>query len=201
MSLIVVKSTESANSKDGFVLAHADLVQSLAAALARRLPPCFDAEDLRQAGFVALLQVADRAAALDESHRLAYLKCRIRGAMLDSVKRGAYREATHAELLPEVDAPAAAPSPEALAAEAEIHTALEAAQAQLSERQRTVLAYRYRDGLTQRETGEALGGLRQPTVMAQERRAVEALQRVIALPKPRRAADPHRAPLRPPLAA
>jgi len=120
--------------------------------------------------------------------------------MLDSVKRGAYREATHAALLPGVDAPAATPSPEAQAAQAQIAAVVEAARAQISEGQRAVLRHRYRDGLTQRETGEALGGLRQPTVMARERRAVEALRAAIAMPKPRKAAA-HRAPLRPPLAA
>lgn len=200
MSSIVENSAGSANSKDGFILAHAGLVQALAAALARRLPPCFEEEDLRQVGFVALLRVADRAAAMDESHRLAYLKCRVRGAMLDAVKRGAYREATHQALLPDADAVAAGPSPEDMAARAQIAAVVEAARAQLSERQRDVLRFRYGAGLTQRETGEAMGGLRQPTVMARERRAVAALRAAIARPGPRKTAA-HRAPLRPPLAA
>lgn len=197
---MVVKSAEGANCKSAIVQEHAHLVGPLASALARRLPPSFDEDDLRQTGFVALLEAAEHAAGLSADHRRAYLKCRIRGAMLDSVKRGAYREATHAALPPDAMVADPAPSPEAQAAQAQIAAVVEAAQAHLSERQRTVLRYRYRDGLTQRATGEAMGGARQPTVLALERRAVAALRTAIGTPVPR-PGEARRAPLRPPLAA
>jgi DNA-directed RNA polymerase specialized sigma subunit len=91
-------------------------------------------------------------------------------------------------------------SPEDLAAKAQLEAVVAAAQrAVLTERQAQVLAFR-RQGMTQKQTGEAMGGLRQPSVMQHERRAIEKLrQAVVAMP--RRPALGARLPLRPPLAA
>jgi RNA polymerase sigma factor for flagellar operon FliA len=195
------KKPEVLQERDAVVMAHLDLVKPLAAALARRLPPCFDADDLAQAGMVALIEAAGKAAALEGDHRRLYLKCRIRGAMLDAVKRGAYREATHEALLPEVDAVATEASPEALAADAELAAMVTAARAKLTARQQQVIRHRFHGELTQRETGLQLGGIRQPSVMQHERRALERLrQQVVQMPR-RAPAEPHRGPLRAPLAA
>lgn len=198
-SVTCAKKSEALQERDALILAHLDLVKPLAAALARRLPPCFDKDDLAQVGVVALIEAAAKAASLQGDHRRQYLKCRIRGAMLDAVKRGAYREAQHVALA-EVDAVSTEVSPEALAGKAEMAEMLAAARAKLTARQQQVIRHRFDGDLTQRETGLQLGGIRQPSVMQHERRALERLrQQVVQMPR-RVPAEPHRGPLRAPLA-
>lgn len=185
--------------RDRVVAEHAHVVAPIAAALARRLPPSFDAEDLEGVGLLALVECAPKAAALEADHQAAYVRCRVRGAMVDSVKRGAYRDGTHMELLDAAPVATAEASPEDLAARAELEAVVAAAQrAVLTERQAQVLEFR-RQGLTQKQTGEAMGGLRQPSVMQHERRAVEKLRQAVVTTRRRHPAMGQRLPLRPPL--
>lgn len=71
-----------------------DLVRKIAVHMARSLPPCFDVDDLIGAGNVALIGIAKRYKPLMNENFAAYAKFRIRGAMLDSVKRRRWLEAT-----------------------------------------------------------------------------------------------------------
>lgn len=67
---------------------HAPLVRRIAHHLASRLPECVQIEDLLQAGMVGLLDAARR---YDASHGAAfstYAEVRVRGAMLDELRRG-----------------------------------------------------------------------------------------------------------------
>ncbi len=189
--------------RDAIVAEYSHLVGPIAMRLARRLPASFDAEDLAQVGMVALIEAAEKAASMQENpaHQVAYLKCRIRGAMLDSVKRAAYRDATHAPITQAADPPAVNRNPEELAAQAEADRLLTEAREALPPRQREVLEYRYQEGLTQRETGQALGGLSQPTVMQHERNAVRSLAASWNTRRRCTTTGKHRGPLRPPLAA
>lgn len=146
---------------------------------------------------VALVEVAELAGELSPEHRRSYLKCRIRGAMLDSVKRAAYRDATHAEIA-DWDAVEPTPDAEAQAIAAERAGALVQAKRCLTVRQREVLEYRQR-GVLQREIG-ALIGCSRPAVQQIERRALQRLSAEIVKASIRRS-PAFRGPLRPPLAA
>ena len=72
------------------------LLPSIARSVARRLPASFNTDDLEQTGIVALLE--------EIPHIEAQLRMRIEGAMWDSTKGPAYREATHAQISKVVDA-------------------------------------------------------------------------------------------------
>jgi RNA polymerase sigma factor for flagellar operon FliA len=74
-------------SQDEIVLRHADLVKRIAYHLVTRMPPSVDVEDLIQAGMIGLLDAArhftpDRGANFE-----TYAGIRIRGAMLDEVRK------------------------------------------------------------------------------------------------------------------
>jgi RNA polymerase sigma factor (sigma-70 family) len=75
---------------------HLDLVASIAKAIACSLPACFDFEDLRSVGYLALLRAATnydpvRHAGVPFS---GYARPMIRGAIIDSVRRTNWRENT-----------------------------------------------------------------------------------------------------------
>ncbi len=73
---------------ENLVNEHAPLVRRIAHHLASRLPECVQIEDLLQAGMVGLLDAARR---YDASHGAAfstYAEVRVRGAMLDELRRG-----------------------------------------------------------------------------------------------------------------
>ncbi len=79
--------------RDHLVETHLDLVRQLALRLARRLPPSFELDDLVQQGCLGLLQAAERYEPALNSSFDAYAAPRIRGAMLDSVRRRHYANA------------------------------------------------------------------------------------------------------------
>ena len=75
------------SDSDVLVTQHAELVKRIAFHLAGRLPPQVDVEDLVQAGMLGLLEAAahytaDRGATFE-----TYAGIRIRGAMLDALRR------------------------------------------------------------------------------------------------------------------
>jgi RNA polymerase sigma factor for flagellar operon FliA len=94
MSLSTARGFEYAEGDGGagtapeaFVLRHAGLVKRIAYHLAGRLPPSVDVDDLIQAGMMGLLEAGrqyapDRGASFE-----TYAGIRIRGAMLDEVRR------------------------------------------------------------------------------------------------------------------
>ena len=78
---------------------YARLVRPLAVAVARALPRCFEIADLIQTGNLALhCAIAARDPLLPDAAFAWYLKRRIKGAMIDSVKGAPYREAMHEEI-------------------------------------------------------------------------------------------------------
>ncbi len=75
-------------SEAGLVQQHADLVKRIAFHVAARLPASVDVEDLIQAGVIGLLEAArhyngERGASFE-----TYAGIRIRGAMMDELRRG-----------------------------------------------------------------------------------------------------------------
>jgi RNA polymerase sigma factor for flagellar operon FliA len=67
---------------------HGDLVRRIAHHLAARLPPSVDVTDLIQAGLIGLLEAARNYSGAHGASFETYAGIRIRGAMLDELRRG-----------------------------------------------------------------------------------------------------------------
>lgn len=104
-------AARAARRRDEYVEAHLDLVAAIARQLKHQhsLPPNIDVEDLRGAGYIGLIQAASRyTRALNTPFR-TYATYRIRGEMMELVRRKQLRESS-GEPLPAVD-PAAKETP------------------------------------------------------------------------------------------
>src|SRR6202050_3778537 len=69
------------------VLKHADLVKRIAYHLVSRMPPNVDVDDLIQSGMIGLLDAAKHYSATKGANFETYAGIRIRGAMLDEVRK------------------------------------------------------------------------------------------------------------------
>lgn len=67
---------------------NAELVKRIAWRLHRRLPSCVQIEDLIQAGMIGLLEAYERYHADEQASFATFAGIRIRGAMLDEIRRG-----------------------------------------------------------------------------------------------------------------
>jgi RNA polymerase sigma factor for flagellar operon FliA len=76
-----------ASSADELILRHADLVKRIAFHLVSRMPPSVEVDDLIQAGMIGLLDAARQYTAQKGASFETYAGIRIRGAMLDEVRR------------------------------------------------------------------------------------------------------------------
>lgn len=156
------------HKRDALVSQHLGLVRAIAVRLAASLPPCFDIEDLVGAGNIALLGVADRYDPAQNDNFSGYARTRIRGAMLDSVKRKRWTNATMEPL----ESPAPANDAEVMRERAEVvvfptadadldQSTLDASLwrtvALLSPPLRAVIELSFRDGLTAAEIGARFG--------------------------------------------
>lgn len=74
------------------------LVQAIAYRVARRLPASVDIEDLASIGRLALIRAAERYEASLGVPFGVYARYRVRGAMLDSMRRGNYEFELHEEV-------------------------------------------------------------------------------------------------------
>ncbi len=70
------------------VARHAELVRRIAHHLAARLPPSVDVDDLIQAGMIGLIEAARQYDASQGATFETYASIRIRGAMIDEIRRG-----------------------------------------------------------------------------------------------------------------
>lgn len=75
------------SSCDELVSQHANLVKRIAFHLLNRLPPSVQAEDLIQAGMIGLLEAARHYDASQGASFETYAGIRVRGAMLDEIRR------------------------------------------------------------------------------------------------------------------
>ena len=73
--------------KDALILQHVDLVRRIAYHMMRRMPNSIEVDDLIQTGMVGLLEAAQRYEWRAGSTFSAYATRRIRGAILDSLRR------------------------------------------------------------------------------------------------------------------
>ena len=79
--------TEQDSDSDDLVARHAVLVKRIAFHLMSRLPPSVQADDLIQAGMIGLLEAACKYDASQGASFETYAGIRIRGAMLDEIRR------------------------------------------------------------------------------------------------------------------
>ncbi len=74
-------------AQEELVLKHADLVKRIAYHLVSRMPPNVEVDDLIQAGMLGLLDAAKHYSATKGANFETYAGIRIRGAMLDEVRK------------------------------------------------------------------------------------------------------------------
>jgi RNA polymerase sigma factor for flagellar operon FliA len=77
----------AASEADELVVQHAELVKRIAYHLAGRLPPSVEVDDLIQAGMLGLLEAAANYAANRGASFETYAGIRIRGAMIDALRK------------------------------------------------------------------------------------------------------------------
>ena len=80
-------AARSADGTDALVTRHAELVKRIAYHLAGRLPPSVDVADLIQAGMLGLLEAAANYTANRGASFETYAGIRIRGAMIDALRK------------------------------------------------------------------------------------------------------------------
>jgi RNA polymerase sigma factor for flagellar operon FliA len=159
--------------RNALVEAHLGFVRQVALRLARRLPQSIQADDLMQEGLIGLMQAAER---FDESmgvHFEVYARRRVIGAMLSSIRRRFWREATAESLdekvtcwidcnrptveKPRHDEPASPQDLEADVAQKEEAREVRRAVAELPKREVLILAQFYGGDLTHLQIAPALG--------------------------------------------
>lgn len=132
-------------NRDDLITGHLGLPVAIARRIASRLPTSFDVEDLIATGNVALIQAAEAydPASHGGAPFSAYAKCRIRGAMLDSVSGQNWTAAKYSVPLDESPGLAYEPGVDASAERREKLDRVLAAASWLTVNQRTILALRY----------------------------------------------------------
>lgn len=78
----------SARTQDELVEVHASLVKRIAYHLIGRLPSCVQVDDLIQSGMIGLLEAAKNYDASQGASFETYAGIRIRGSMLDEIRKG-----------------------------------------------------------------------------------------------------------------
>ena len=81
------RAVQRASAND-FVTQHADLVRRIAHHLAARLPASVEIDDLIQAGMIGLLEASRSYDAEQGASFETYASIRIRGSMIDEIRRG-----------------------------------------------------------------------------------------------------------------
>ena len=87
MSALAMYNTSRPDNREEIVNQHAPLVKRIAYHLMSRLPPCVQADDLIQAGMMGLLEAARNYDATQGASFETYAGIRIRGAMLDEIRK------------------------------------------------------------------------------------------------------------------
>lgn len=76
------------NSSNDYIAQHSDLVRRIAHHLAARLPASVEIDDLIQAGMIGLIEASRSYDAEQGASFETYASIRIRGAMIDEIRRG-----------------------------------------------------------------------------------------------------------------
>lgn len=86
--------------RDELIEQHLYLVAPIAQRVLRKVPPSFERDDLMQLGYLGLLRAATRYRPREYNNTpfTAYARPRIRGEILDGIRRKSWREGTHDSL-------------------------------------------------------------------------------------------------------
>ena len=87
MNAYAMYATQAKNDVNQMVADHADLVKKIAFHLMNRLPASVQAEDLIQAGMIGLIEATHQYDSTQGASFDTYAGIRIRGAMLDEIRR------------------------------------------------------------------------------------------------------------------
>ena len=85
-------------TREQLITQHADSAKRIASRMARRCPSWIAREDLIAAGMIGLIEAADRYDATREEPFLAFAEHRIRGAVLDELRRGDMMPRRHRQM-------------------------------------------------------------------------------------------------------
>ncbi|MEW6354374.1 MAG: RNA polymerase sigma factor FliA [Pseudomonadota bacterium] len=88
MNGLALYTATQPGAQDELVNRHAPLVKRIAYHLMARLPSCVQVDDLIQAGMIGLLEAARNYDAAQGASFETYASIRVRGAMLDEVRKG-----------------------------------------------------------------------------------------------------------------
>lgn len=173
-------------ARDALVTEHMHLVPPIAARVKMRLPDCFDVEDLEGAGYFGLIRAATRYRPRKHGGTpfSAFARIRIHGAMLDSVRRKHWDEATVLSLDAMDESfgrrvePSFTPTVDADIDEQRQRKTLAVAIARLSDDQREIV-----EGFCQEQTAATIGaalGLAEWRVEREQAAAIAELRRRLA---------------------
>lgn len=151
------------------------LVPKLAWAVKRRCPAAIERQDLEQIGYAALWKCCTEFDPAQEASFSVYLHFRIRGAMLDAVRKD-FREAVRERDADRLDDDRPHRTPSALTSSAfTSEPFLDRAIAELGPTRSAIVQMRFREGMSRKETGELLD-LSVSSVARSERAAVRDLR-------------------------
>jgi RNA polymerase sigma factor FliA len=167
------------------------VVKAIADEIHHRIPPCFEMDDLIQEGWIGLLDADARYDPANGVPFAAYARFRIRGAMLDSLRRSTWfngtmsgfdqgegREMQIADTRRDLDV-------EGQLGAARQRRLLAVAIAQLPPRERAVVVAHYQDSQSLLDAGRQLGVNNSRACQIHDR----ALSRLRAMPQARMAAE------------
>ena len=144
--------------RNALVEANLELVRVIARAILASLPPSFELDDLIAAGNLGLLQAATRYRPKQHNGTpfSAYARPVIRGAILDSIKRANWREATHDPIDAAPERAVVVNIEDYLDRRRQLQR-VATAVSELEERLGSVLDWRYNEELAFSDVGERLG--------------------------------------------
>ncbi len=88
MQAFGTKTNRTTSTRDRLIREHADVARRIALRMARRCPDWVSREDLISAGMVGLIEAADRYDGTRQEPFISFAEHRIRGAILDELRRG-----------------------------------------------------------------------------------------------------------------
>ena len=88
MQAFGTQTTRTPSTRDRLIREHADVARRIALRMARRCPDWVAREDLISAGMVGLIEAADRYDGTRQEPFISFAEHRIRGAILDELRRG-----------------------------------------------------------------------------------------------------------------
>ena len=161
---------------------HLDLAESIARGVATGLPPCYDLDDLVSVGYLGLIKAATSYRPKEHGNTpfSAYARPVVRGAIIDSVRRGKYAENTRPGLS-EMPEPSVHDDLVARLDNARKVNHLRTAVAALPDRQQNVLRWKYEDDMRLPQVAERLGDVGKSRASQLHVRSIRQLRERLAM--------------------